>query len=193
MNRPGRRQVAGISTREYARHCGVSVSAIYQREKSKLVKRYSDRSIDVVASDKLFSERADPRNTPEMPVNNLLDQVLAEPPRLRAVQPSLEAKPEAAPSQTASLNAQRARKTKADAELSELKLAKAKATLVDVRDAGRIWFALVRRWRNRMRSIPNRLSARLAATTDQGEIRDMIAAEIDDALLILPDEMPDGE
>jgi hypothetical protein len=185
--RPGENQI-GISGAEYARRCGVSRQAIFERDKNGLIVRFADRSVDPVASDELFARHGLPAPTPVVvspsaASANPLDDLL-----LPGASDNF-GDPGEPPSATASLNVQRARKTKAEAGIAELKLLRASGDMIDKREAARAWFAVIRMWRNRMRSIPSRLASQLV-TLDEAEARMLLADEIDDALLILPDEVP---
>lgn len=98
--------------------------------------------------------------------------------------------PDGAPSATASLNREKARKMKADAHLAELKLAEKRGEMIQVREVAQVQFALLREVRNKLRAIPARHAAQLAQL-DQHALRHRLVAIIDEALTIKASDILD--
>lgn len=183
--RTEKRKPEGVSTKKFASIRGVSPQAIHEAEKRGLIVRFPDRSIDVAASVRLLDENQDPRKGPIRDEPNPLEALLDE------LDEDGEAPPApAAPTATSKLNAERARHERIKREAAELKLARAKAEVVDVKEAGRVWFALCRKLRQRIAAIPARVSPSFAALDDPHEIRETLATELDEALSMLPEDVP---
>jgi phage terminase Nu1 subunit (DNA packaging protein) len=90
------------------------------------------------------------------------------------------------------------RRKQAQAALAELDLAKARGELVAAAEVERQAFKRGRELRNAFESIPSRISAVLAAESDPHKVREILAGEIREVLLVLsnPSEAPgeaDGE
>jgi len=157
---------------EYAKHRGISRQAVNDAEKRGIVARVrgGSRMIDVAASDRAWDELAMPRsNSPNGPIGSLLERA-------------------AATSPTASLNAERARKMRADADLAELRLAQKRGEVIAIDEVAREQFGVLRTLRNRLRAIPAREAALLFEISDVHGLRHRLAALIDEALL-----MADGD
>lgn len=83
-----------------------------------------------------------------------------------------------------------ARHEAAKAELAELKVAQLKGELISAAEVERLWYAILRTWRNRFQALPNAISADLAAlarkpedgTLAEHEVRVRLEAEIHTAL-----------
>lgn len=198
---------AFMTTREYAVHRGISRQAIQDaRRRGLIVRHETSRLIDVLASDALWESTALPRSTSSHAHvagnGGALDGLLS-----RAAPSASQAWPGSAvpdaPGEltaTQSLNAERARKMAADAQIAELKLGKLRGDLLDSREAGRVQFAVIRTLRNRLRAIPSREAALLAQLKTAHALRHRLTELIDEALRIdeqsiiddLNDEVDDG-
>ena len=76
----------------------------------------------------------------------------------------------------------RARLVKATADLRELELAHAREKLVDVSTVALMWERLVVAFKTRMLAIPTKLPHRLVACKEMGEVKELLEAEISEAL-----------
>lgn len=85
-------------------------------------------------------------------------------------------------SKTGSLTNERARLTKAQADLAELRLQARSGELVLLSEVEKAVFASNRRARDRMQNIPARVSGILAAESDQAKIFAILTREIHEAL-----------
>ncbi len=86
------------------------------------------------------------------------------------------------PSANESFNRARAAKEMALAKERELELRKRKGELLDKMDVEQEWTRRLVGFKNILLSIPNRLAQRLAAITDDKEIKALLAAEIGAAM-----------
>lgn len=200
----------GMSVREYALRRGVSPPAVYQAVKRGVAVRFDDGSIDVETTNHLWGGFIDRDNSPEPDLQNPLDVIIArtlDPTYSPTYEPAYGAgsSPGSSPgspegegeiiqegnSPAAVFNAERARHERAKRELAEVKLEERRGDLVGRKEAGLIWFGLLRRLRDNLRSIPARNAALLAAETDPKLIRARLEAEIDGALrMVDSDEAP---
>jgi len=76
----------------------------------------------------------------------------------------------------------RAKKIRADAAASEIKLQKLRGDLIDVLDVARLWEEVLGSLRRRLEVIPDRLASELVAIDDPKEMRDRLRADIRAAL-----------
>jgi len=79
-------------------------------------------------------------------------------------------------------NAQRARKTRTQADLHELELARKRGELIPVAEASRIFGDVTASLRERLSGLPNRLAMRLANERSADKVRDTLEREIRDIL-----------
>jgi len=86
------------------------------------------------------------------------------------------------------LDVERARKMKADADLAELKVKEAEGRLIPLDVIKRADFATIRRWRDQLLGLADRISPKVAATTDERECN----AIIDDETRTILNEMAAG-
>lgn len=82
-----------------------------------------------------------------------------------------------------SLNAERARKTKAEADIAELEAAKRKGELIAADEVSEAWQVIMAEVRaNLLHNVPVRVAAQAKAETDESKIKALVKAEIADAL-----------
>ena len=130
--------------------------------------------IDVAATDRAWEEMATPRANTSHGNVDPLGAVLA---RAEGQSP------------TANLNAERARKMKADADLAELRLAQKRGDVIAVEDVAREQFGVLRTLRNRLRAIPSRESALLFELPDVHALRHRLGQLIDEALSMADEDV----
>lgn len=90
------------------------------------------------------------------------------------------------------LHEAKTRKEVAAAQLAELKLAKERGDLLDLESIERIWYETLRRLRNRLQAIPNRVAATLAVETDVRAVRRVLSEQIEEALRAVAEKVPTG-
>jgi len=76
----------------------------------------------------------------------------------------------------------RRRKVAAEAALCELDLSKARGDVISLSEVGSVWLDIVSSARSRMLSIPAKMSNVIAPETDPQVIRDLLEAELEEAL-----------
>jgi Phage DNA packaging protein, Nu1 subunit of terminase len=82
-----------------------------------------------------------------------------------------------------SLNAERARKTKAEADIAEMEAAKRKGELIAADEVAEAWQIIMAEVRaNLLHNVPVRIAALAKAENDETKIKAMVKAEIADAL-----------
>lgn len=82
----------------------------------------------------------------------------------------------------AELTRERVRKTRADADLAELELAKARAEVAPLSDIARAWEGYTAQIRARMMQIPQRAVVQLVGESDETKIKSVLMGEIKLAL-----------
>lgn len=143
---------------EYARHRGVSRSRISHLTATGRIPVDDTGKIDSVAADAILDDKT-------MPPSGKVPDV--------GLSPYDEA---------------RARKMKADADLAELKVKEAEGRLIPLDVIKRADFATIRRWRDQLLGLADRISPKVAATTDERECN----AIIDDETRTILNEMAAG-
>lgn len=98
-------------------------------------------------------------------------------------------------SQVADLDyhAEKARKTKAEADLVELTAAKRKGELIEAADVDREAQAVMLQIRARMLAVPDRVTPRVVGETDERAVKAAIADEIEQALTALSESAAGDE
>jgi len=174
---------AGVTIKQYAAIRDVTEETITNADARGIISWFRNGLINPTESDRNWEReglafgRGRPRKKKEDPLTALIG-------RAKVSDPTHIDDPSAFYSQ------QRAAHEKAKREIAELKLAEMRADLVDVNIIGRVWFEVLRKLRNRLLAIPNRVSAGFAANSDAGEIRQRLADEIEEALAIAPEDPP---
>ncbi|VAX09335.1 hypothetical protein MNBD_GAMMA25-181 [hydrothermal vent metagenome] len=85
-------------------------------------------------------------------------------------------------SETGTLEEERIRLTKEQADKTAIENAKLRGELVPLDDMGTAWLAMTSAFRASMLSIPGKLAPILAAETDRHRVRQILEAEIEEAL-----------
>ncbi len=88
-------------------------------------------------------------------------------------------------SNTPEYHQEKARKIKAEADIAEMDAAKMAETLVLVDDVKHAWSELVTEVRTRLRNLPVRILPSIIGETNETRLKDVLLAEIDDALLAI--------
>lgn len=170
-----------VSVRAYARLKGVSETAIRKHVKSGLLTLQGDKKqIDPVQADKALSVGIDPAQVEAG--NAKLATGKASGGRKQAGMVSLyEAR-------TARANFA-ARREKIAVERERLELAEKQGKLIDRMLVESAWFEKGRMIRDRMLSIPDRLSALLASISDAARVHELLDSEMRKALNDVADEV----
>ena len=156
---------------EYARHRGISKPAISKLVRQDRILITSDGRVDQEISDLLldeFSQQA--RKRPSHDVDPARKEFIE---RLTS---------------TGTYAEKRALLTGYKAELARLELERTKSTLVDADEVRKSAFECARRTRDTILSLPNRLSAILAAENSEHKIREYLTTELAKALEELANE-----
>jgi phage terminase Nu1 subunit (DNA packaging protein) len=171
--------MAILSTTEYAKHRGVSkmtVSRWVREGKVSFIERNGQRFIDTDIADKQVQTQSKDR----MPIEEDGPTVKAPP------QEGEERKDEALPA-ASSLTKNRAVKEHFNARLAKLAYEQRSGKLVDKEDVEKEAFVIARRVRDALLSIPDRVSAELAAEQNQFKIHARLTEEIRKSLISLKD------
>ena len=90
--------------------------------------------------------------------------------------------------QAIDFNVEKARKTKAEADIAEIAAAKAKGEVVDLRDVERNLEFVFAEVKSNIRNVPQRVAPRIIGETEEYRIKEAILDELDQAM----DSMADG-
>lgn len=176
----------GMGLREYARHRGVAPSAVEKALKSGRILKESDGTIDPAKADAAWERNTNPaqqRKPDPVPVRP--DPVPDRPSTPSVRQPTHQpTEPEAGPSMPGVPNYQMSRAIREayNAKLARLDYEERNGKLVDRADVDRKWFEVGCRVRDRIQSLPSRMSAELAAMTDRKAIETFMDQELRNAL-----------
>jgi hypothetical protein len=182
----------GIGVREYARHRGVSHTAVEKAIKSGRISVESDGSIDVAKSDAAWERNTNPaqqRKPDPVPVKPATaPNKPAPPPNLPTPpvrQPTQRpAEPEPGPSAAGMPNYQMSRAVREtyNAKLTRLDYEERTGKLLNAEDVAKEAFAMARRVRDRLLNIPSRMASVLASETDSKAIELLLSQELRIAL-----------
>lgn len=152
----------GITRVAYAKRCGVSRETVRLWERAGYLVVHDDRTIDPDASDRKRSKLLRPKS--DSPVTGT----------------TAEQSPDA--DQVPDINASKARKEAALADLAELKVQEERGRLVDAHEVRRLLYEIAARVRDGVQAIPARHAASLVAITDEHTMRRRLEAACADAL-----------
>lgn len=179
----------GIGVREYARHRGVSHTAVEKAIKSGRIQKEPDGTIDPAKADAAWACNTNPaqqrKPEPELlkpvPIPTNPSPQLAP---IRQPTPRLVAEAETVPSGVAGPNYQvsRAIRETYNAKLTRLDYEERTGKLLNAEDVAREAFAVARRVRDRLLCIPSRMAAVLASETDSKAIERLMDQELRIAL-----------
>lgn len=164
--------MALVTFADYARHRGVTRSAVYYARDRGLLVLGDGGKVDLDASDARWAADGPPE-----PAG--LTRARGGPVAVGSADDDGERR-----------NAADTRKAIAAAGLAELALAQKRGELVPVVDVQRAWYGLVRASRDRLLGLPDRISADIASMADQHEVRVYLDREIRGALAELTE--PEG-
>ena len=91
--------------------------------------------------------------------------------------------------QAIDFNAEKARKTKAEADIAEIAAAKAKGEVVDLKDVERNLEFVFAEVKSNMRNVPQRVAPRIIGETEEHRIKSAILDEIDQAMESMAEEI----
>jgi|TARA_Y100000593_G_scaffold92489_1_gene184279 phage terminase Nu1 subunit (DNA packaging protein) len=91
-----------------------------------------------------------------------------------------------------SLDVARQRKAAAEAELSEIELAKARAAVVAIDDVAKQWESILSAVRTRMLTVPTKIAPLVAVENDQSMVKELIEDAVHSALGELASGISDG-
>jgi len=154
-----------VSLREYARHRQISHTAVQKAIRQGRIRTTPEGQIDVEQADSDWDRNSSPSAKPAKTVPQ--EQMRTEPPR--------------GPSYAQS----RAVRELYMARLAKLEYEERSGKLVSAEEVVEAAFNRGRVTRDRMLTIPDRISCLLAAESDERKIYDMLTAEIRDALIEL--------
>ena len=87
------------------------------------------------------------------------------------------------------LNEERARKTKAEADLAEMEVAKRRGELIDTVDVKEAWQSILTEVRaNLLHNVPVRIAAAAKAEDDEAALKSLVKAEIVEALRVISEK-----
>ena len=177
----------GMGLRQYARHRGVSPSAVEKALKSGRIQKESDGTIDQAKADAAWNRNTSPaqqRKADPIPVKPA--PVPAKPPPPPIHQPTQRPAnpPSAGPSMGAAPNYQisRAVRETYNAKLTRLDYEERTGKLLNAEDVAKEAFAVARRVRDRLLNIPGRMASVLASETDSKAIENLLSQELRIAL-----------
>jgi transcriptional regulator with XRE-family HTH domain len=162
----------GITQREFARRMGVSPQAVNKRIRAGRLSRLPDGTLDEDVATREWHATREPGA-----------HHAHEPP---APEPSRRGTPGPAPGTYAQA---KTADTVYRARLRQLEYESRAGTFVRVEDVAERWYELARTTRVRLMSIPARVAASLAATSDVHDIRTRLDHEIRTALSELVDDV----
>lgn len=160
-----------LSKRDYARHKGVSHTAVNKAAKDGRITTTPEGLIDPKTADRQWEKNTDPSKP--------LNSVTGEPkhrkgPEVREDAPQTTPLPSGVPPIAVSMAA----KAAITAERERIKLQKEKNRLVSVDKVRADSFAVFRLTQEKLLNIPDRLAPILAATNDSHEIHRLLVAEV---------------
>jgi hypothetical protein len=185
--------VAGLSIRGYARHRGVSHTAVRKALATGRITPDADGSLDAAKADEQWSlstNLSKPRNS----VTGIpkLQRPSGAPPALGA--PGLEDAPAApeggAARLTSSYAASRAAREAYLARLAKLEFEQRSGKLVDADEVRAQLFGLSRRTRDTLMGLPDRLAPLLVGLTDQAIVHQLLTQELQASLAELSGAPP---
>lgn len=167
---------AGLGIRAYARHRGVSHTAVQKALRAGRIQAEADGSIDPVRADRAWAGNT--AAAPAAPAPPQREEVRSEEVR------DVRREPAAGPSFAQS----RAIREAYAARLAKLEYEERTGALVRTEQVKLAWFDLLRVARDRLLNIPDRLADTLAAETEPRRVRELLAAEIRLVLTDLADQ-----
>lgn len=168
------------SQSEYARYRGVSEAAVSKAISSgRIQAAVNGRVVDFVKADRLWAANSRPRPEPETTAQ------LKSVPQMGAAHRETT-RATAARSEPASY---RQRREKAEAELAEVKSAKARGAVVERTEVSRTFHAIGRMFSAAREAIPAQIAPRLVGKTDLLEIEMVLKAALRDADTRIADEI----
>ncbi|MEO5333838.1 MAG: hypothetical protein H7839_17635 [Magnetococcus sp. YQC-5] len=184
-----------MGVREYARHRGVSHSAVEKAIKSGRIKKEADGTIDPSGADAAWERNTSPAQqrkpapapipVKSAPVSDKPAPTPTNPPVPPVRQPPQRpAEPEAGPSTAGMPNYQMSRAVREtyNAKLTRLEYEEKTGKLLNAEDVAKEAFALARRVRDRLLNIPSRMASVLASETDSKAIELLLSQELRIAL-----------
>jgi hypothetical protein len=169
-----------LTIRGYARHRGVSHSAVRRAIKDGRISKQPDGTIDATRADRQWELRTDPTK----PLNSVTGepkhrrQAGAPPSPMGSHGAGNEGGNEASDRVPSNYAAARAVRETYLARLSKLEYERASGKLVDVDEVRAAVFQKARTTRDGMMAIPSRVAPILAALTDPAKIHDVLLEEI---------------
>lgn len=182
----------GMGVREYARHRGVSHSAVEKALKSGRIKKETDGTINPSMADAAWERNTNPaqqRKPDPVPVPLQVPVKPATPPTAPPAPPVRQpfqrpAEAEPVPNAAGAPNYQisRAVRETYNAKLTRLDYEERTGKLLNAEDVAKEAFALARRVRDRLLNIPSRMASVLASETDSKSIEALLSQELRIAL-----------
>jgi transcriptional regulator with XRE-family HTH domain len=160
----------GITQREFARRMGVSPQAVNKRIRAGRLSRLADGTLDEAVAVREWHATQEPE-----------DHQAPEP------EPARQARGTPGPAPGTYAQAKTA-DTVYRARLRQLEYESRAGTFVRAEDVAHRWFELARTTRVRLMSIPARVAASIAATSDVHDVRTRLEDEIRSALIELADD-----
>ena len=166
---------AGVGIRAYARHRGVSHTAVQKALRAGRIQAEADGSIDPVRADRAWAGNTAAAAAPPPPPRE----------EVRSAEVcDVRREPAAGPSFAQS----RAIREAYAARLAKLEYEERTGALVRTEQVKLAWFDLLRVARDRLLNIPDRLADTLAAENEPRRVRELLAAEIRLVLTDLADQ-----
>ncbi len=150
-----------MSRAEFARHRNVSRAAVTQWIKSGRIPIGEDNKIHVDAANAILDGGIDPSKSEEATESQRLNIDIME---------------------------EKAAHERAKRQLAELKVKEAEGRLIPIDVIKKADFATIRRWRDQLLGLPDRIAAQVAATTNEREAYAIVETEVRAVL----HEMADG-
>ena len=189
--------MAGLSARAYARHRGVSHTAVLKALETGRIVAGADGPIDPAVADRQWVESTDlakPRNSVTgVPKKRRMPGAPSDPlgsPGSEASEPSNGAANGDTSRLVSSYAASRAAREGYQARLAKLEFEKRSGKLVDAYEVRAQHFALGRRVRDSLRGIPDRLAPILVGQTDAAVVHRMLSEELERGLAELSKAPP---